>query len=47
MDKAITVWKDGRWKLWSRLDACYARNDPDWLLEFSPEVFELAPVDII
>jgi hypothetical protein len=28
---AITVWKDGGWKLWRTLDAKYAEGDPDWL----------------
>ena len=27
---AITIWKDGGWKLWSKTDAYYAENDPDW-----------------
>lgn len=31
--KAITVWKDGTWQVWSVLDAYYAREDPDWLVE--------------
>lgn len=29
---AITVWRDGSWKVWRSLDATYAENDPDWLL---------------
>ncbi len=33
MDKQIiTVWKDGSWKIWSSLDAEYAANDVDWLV---------------
>ena len=28
---AITVWKDGGWKLWTSLDAAYAECEPDWL----------------
>ena len=32
MDKVITVWKDGTWKLWDSLDAQYAANDKDWLV---------------
>lgn len=30
--KAITVYKDGSWKIESRLDAYYSANDPDWLV---------------
>jgi hypothetical protein len=29
---AITVWKEGSWKLWQTLDAKYSEKDPDWLL---------------
>jgi hypothetical protein len=29
--KAVTVWKDGTYKLWAALDASYAESDPDWL----------------
>lgn len=32
MKLAITVWKDGGWKIWRRIDAHYAENDPDWLV---------------
>ena len=34
LKKAITVWQDGSWKIWSTTDAGYACNDtdPDWLL---------------
>ena len=28
---AITVWKDGAWKNWQKLDATYAEQDADWL----------------
>lgn len=28
---AITVWKDGGWKLWRTLDAKYAEGEPEWL----------------
>lgn len=27
---AITIWKDGGWKLWRTLDARYAESDPDF-----------------
>lgn len=30
-NRAITVWKDGTWKLWSDGDAYYAQNDSNWL----------------
>lgn len=30
--KAITVWKDGTWKVWSVGDAEHAQNDPEWLV---------------
>lgn len=40
---SVTVWKDGTWKMWSCRDAEYARDDPDWLTEFSmKELLELA-----
>lgn len=47
-DKAITVWKNGGYKVWRSLDAQYASDDPDWLTniplkEIIPEV--LADVD--
>lgn len=29
---AITVWKDGTWKVWQATDAHYAENDPEWLV---------------
>ena len=29
---AITVWKDGTYKVWSEGDATYAANDDNWLL---------------
>ena len=32
---AITVWKDGGWKLWRTLDARYAERDPDFLATFA------------
>jgi len=28
---AITIWKDGGWKLWRAADAAYAENDDNWL----------------
>jgi hypothetical protein len=28
---AVTVWKDGSYKIWSHTDAKYAEGDPDWL----------------
>ena len=28
---AITVWKDGSWKNWQKLDAKYAEQEADWL----------------
>ena len=31
---AVTVWKDGGWKVWGTVDAMYARDDPDWLCDF-------------
>jgi hypothetical protein len=27
----LTVWKDGRHKIWRSLDATYASDDPGWL----------------
>lgn len=29
--KAITVWKDGGYRVWSKLDAKYAERDSGWL----------------
>lgn len=38
---AITVWKDGGWKLWRTLDAKYAEGDPDWLATLSGDDIDL------
>jgi hypothetical protein len=32
---AVTVWKDGTWKVWAKESAVYARSDSDWLCEMS------------
>lgn len=32
MKMAITVWKDGSWKVWRAPDAYYAQDDPDHLV---------------
>lgn len=32
---ALTIWKDGGWKLWRTLDAKYAEGDPEWLATLS------------
>lgn len=37
---AITVWKDGGWKLWRTLDAKYAEGDPDWLATLSGDAID-------
>jgi len=29
---AVSIWKDGSWKVWGGMDAYYAQNDPDYLL---------------
>lgn len=34
---AISVWKDGSWKLWGALDAKYAERDPNWLSTLSDQ----------
>jgi hypothetical protein len=40
---AVTVWKDGTYRVWGAMDAYYARNDPDWLAEFGvSEIVEAA-----
>ena len=31
-ENVITVWRDGTWLLWRNLDAEYATDDPDWLV---------------
>ena len=31
MKMAITVWKDGTWKVWQAMDAQLAENEDDWL----------------
>ncbi len=40
MDKTITVWKNGDWKIWRSLDAYYAANDSDWLVNIPIEKSE-------
>jgi protein-arginine kinase activator protein McsA len=30
--ETITVWVNGDWKIWSNLDAEYAANDSEWLV---------------
>ncbi|MCJ7559161.1 hypothetical protein MUO79_00905 [Candidatus Bathyarchaeota archaeon] len=32
IEETITVWTDGTWKIWANLDAEYAANDPNWLV---------------
>ena len=32
MRQAITVWKDGTWKVWQRMDAQLAEDETDWLV---------------
>ena len=32
---AVTVWKDGNWRLWRTLDAKYAEGEPGWLATLS------------
>jgi hypothetical protein len=52
-EPAITVWRDGTWKVWGCIDAQYAETDPDWLstiplskvltdIERQPEAIDLA-----
>ncbi len=44
---AVTVWKNGNWKVWSTMDATYARDDPDWLTDFGvQEVLDEAKADV-
>ena len=31
-NETITVWEDGTWKVWRGLDAEYAANDENWLV---------------
>lgn len=31
-EPAITVWKDGTWKVWGSMDAQYAETDSNYLL---------------
>ncbi|WP_241238586.1 UPF0175 family protein [Burkholderia gladioli] len=31
----ITVWRDGKWKLWTYSEACLAGRDRDWLINIS------------
>ncbi len=39
--KIITVYKDGSWKVWDKpLDATYACDDPDWLVNIPREISE-------
>lgn len=28
---AVTIWKDGSYKIWGAMDAHYAQSDPDYL----------------
>jgi len=37
---AVTIWKDGTWKLWSTLDAKYAEREPNWLSTLSGTIIE-------
>jgi len=32
MDKVITVWDNGEWKVWGAMDAYYAIEDEDYLV---------------
>lgn len=37
---AISVWKNGGWKLWRTLDAKYAESDPEWLCTLSGSLIQ-------
>lgn len=32
MDKVISVWGNGTWKVWGAMDAFYATGDEDYLV---------------
>lgn len=44
-DETLTVWKDGTHRVWRKADAYYARNDPDWLMDFDLRPAALVAAD--